>query len=120
MSEPEKRMRRFWQIHLSTLLFMLMLLGTFLTLNVPREWGVGIGGGPRNSTVYSTTVGWPCDVNFSKYEIEDWNSNLITDARVEILNPCWLAWNAGTCFGLILLAYGLSEYLVRRREGRKP
>jgi hypothetical protein len=117
----DKPKRKFWQFHLLTLVLMIMLAGTFVTLNIPREWGLAGVGGPteRSWNSSNTTVGWPLKVVYFKYQITDLTRNLVLDSRIEIRNPFSLVWNTGICLFLLVLAFGFSEWLIRRREARK-
>ena len=118
MDDPPKK-RRFWQFHLSTLLLMVILAGTFVTLNMPRNW-VELGGSGSTSRycVYSySNVGWPFNVKYLKHDFSNEKRDVWTEFEVD--NPSSLIWNAGMGLVFVALSGVISESLIRRREGRK-
>ena len=98
MSEkpPKSRFRR---IHLSTLLLMVLLAGTFVTLNVPRHWYGGDGSWPMAHYHYffSSKAGWPFEVEYFKDEVSQVDSfhkpRIVLENRYKVLNLSPLLWN---------------------------
>ena len=104
MSDRPKR--RWFQFHLSTALILMFSTGIIIWLNVSR--------------VMLQPRGWPCEM-----ESFEWKRTYTVPAhRVTTL---YVNWNViGLlnnivigCTILLLIAF-VSEYLIRRREGRKP
>jgi hypothetical protein len=115
MSEPEKpKKRRIWQIHLSTAVLFSMLASAMLWVNLGRT-EYSAGGPNAEYEIY----GWP--MSFERYvhyqnnevEFKQWtneNNELVISAGTNFI--AFLLITAPIAFAL--------EWLIRRREGRKP
>ena len=100
---------------------MVILAGTFVTLNMPRNWDGGDGGGPtsRYCVYYYSNVGWPFNVKYLKRNISNEKSEVTTE--VEVNTPSTLIWNTGIGLAFVVLAGVISEFfIIRRRDTRKP
>ena len=126
----ESSSKRFWQIHLSTGVAIMVLAAGLLYLNCYQHRRTDYL--PFHS--HYDSYGWPCLVYGRLYEwgnkdvIEpygDENNETATMRPVndtELVQVGW-SWknasmNALVCFDLLFWAAILFEYLVRRREGR--
>jgi hypothetical protein len=115
MSEPEKVKRRFWQIHLSTSVVMMFVAGLMLLLNFRHGY---IFGFPYNSIGF---FGYD-DQTFG-FEYREWlkQGYLIHGFNRSVWLPIWdISINLLTFLAACLLTGIAFEYLIRRREGRKP
>ncbi len=104
-----KPKRRFWQLHLSTAVFILVSLSLFGWLNLREHYGrigpPGEGDGDSRMIVR----GWPRG-------FEEWAPN----SSRTIFSTGDLLTNLGLGVGSIALIGCCFEYNRRRREGRKP
>ena len=100
----DKPKRKFWQFHLSTAVLMMFATGGVLLAN-HREYEFTPGSimGERNYP--KTGSGWPFNIESSQ----------ILDFR-----SAYILFNVGTGVCIVIGLGVASEYLLRRREARKP
>ena len=127
MSEAEKPKRRFWQLHLSTAVLLMLVTGGLMFANFqfgPELYAKlhDIPAPARNPLpspkIFYRVRGWP------------FMSSSIVEATPSQTNSyCWLdgeAFMAGAVFNvpiciLIICTFAfVCEYLIRRREGGRP
>ena len=131
MSETEKPKRKFWQLHLSTAIIAMLVFSAFSCLNfIPLNvYKYNLG-----QRVDNYVYGWPVEIVIRQY------SNAVGDFFFFRVNfnyqrtgIYWLPYPASfpkalvfiglnICVALFstLTAVFICEWLIRRREGRKP
>ena len=96
----DKSKRRFWQIHLSTLLILCFATALFIWLNMPRTI-------LNDNENIGQVAGWP-------YEVLVPYAGMASHHKINLVNG--VLKNALTGITLLLAVINLSEYLIRRRE----
>jgi hypothetical protein len=93
--------RRFWQIHLSTAVVLMFASGIVLMVNsIPFDYGQLPSGGS------ALDRGWP--IHF--HDEPDYSD----------IHPVFVAFDVGAAATFLAVIYLFCEYLIRRREARKP
>ena len=115
-----KPKRRFWQIHLSTAIVLMLLASGLLGLNVqPRNTHIEYSSLPGRT--HFVQFGWPLTL---EYELQVHELGEHVEAQDEGMSFGIKLWAAvSNCIlGVIFLLFlaMLLEYLIRRREARKP
>jgi hypothetical protein len=116
-SESEKPKRKFWQFHLTTAFLIMMTASGFVWINCVREddaWDYG------DERYLYWHYGWPTEIFCVQ---NDWDFSRKKDGGKVVSTHIYLSGIVKNVTVLILalgiLAF-ISEYLIRRREGRKP
>ena len=107
--------RRLFQIHLSTAIVLMFVAGGLMGLNFATWHGTKVyimkdGVGTR-FVVPTREYGWPF------LEHGEWNWQ---GYGHHIENPLAPLWNELSALGVTAFAASFMEYLIRRREARKP
>lgn len=109
MSEMAKR--RFYQIHLSTALLLMLVAGLLMLENRYGTDGNFYYNDP-NWTIVHNVPGWPAP----------WEECTLTGRYYRLgKSPSWIALlvNGSTGVAAILIVMCGSEWLIRRREGKR-
>ena len=118
MSGTEKPKRRFWQFHLSTAVLLLLAAGGLLRFDFMMS---DLRYGSMSGTYGKETFGWPIVIAFREVDFSK-GDNSVPAIRREIIRrySLHLMPEGVAAQVLILIAiFVFSEYLIRRREGRK-
>jgi hypothetical protein len=117
--------RRFWQLHLSTAVASLLLLGPLIWFNVlPNDEPLLVNEAKIAEidplfTSLKSYRGWPIRFNQS-FSISTTSNGRITCGCGTTLRIVPFAENILIC-GTLIIAFAISiEWLIRRREARKP
>jgi len=118
MSEPEPpKKRRFWQLHLSTAVLMMLLAGTIL---------YKVSQFRRHPRDLSWDIGWPIDAvtaypkwNEQNQRVERDDGPFLIKFRY-VVDWTSLATDIFIDVGIILSFVFVCEWLICRREGRRP
>ena len=127
MSDNPKR--RFWQIHLSTAVVLMFVTGSILCLNVCCRrhlgWqyhekaflGANVTGVQEDYLKDPFEIGWPL---YSIRNFVEVSPMMVKSSPVYLVS--WSAIMTNLIVGLfcIFMATLTCEFLIRRREGRKP
>ena len=118
MSELEKpKKRRFWQLHLSTTVALSLVTGMLLYAHLFHVFGVLTGEEADVLAIF----GWP----FPIFRWRNW------DGRVPLMDYSWRTYSRWSVLeaivadvvislGFIMMTILVLEWLIRRREARKP
>ena len=105
MSNSEPRQRRIWRIHLSTTVLLTFVAALILYFNLT----------PRLDAQNVYVKGWPYSICYSY----GFGRELIFRAYWDGSSISYLILNVLEAAVVLLATYCISEWLVRRREGRK-
>jgi len=115
-AEPRKK-RRFWQLHLSTAVLLMFVSGSLVGSNTrdrdPVYWDSYFRGLRRVPT------GWPFEFK-QRFETYDAENDKVLNAEEGPCNVWSLAGDIFTAIGICSSVAFISEWLIRRREGRRP
>jgi hypothetical protein len=127
MTEPPKK-RRFWQLHLSTAVGTMLIVGASMLLNLNGRIStyrmmdapskrVILEDGPKHGAKNRIQMkyGWPSECCI----VETVTRGHYSERREYWTQPAAVC-NVGCCILWIVTAVIIPEYLIRRREGRKP
>ena len=133
MSEAEQpKKRRFWQLHLSTAVFLMLAAGLTLGTNIGHhKVGEPLDSGDNNR-VCVESWGWP-SYCVGRILWENQRGEIVGVSPIETVfdwdypflllhlgvNGCLIFDIVVALLILIVVAFA-SEWLIRRREGRKP
>jgi hypothetical protein len=109
MSDEQKpKKRRFWQLHLSTAVISMLVIGFLLLKNIHLY---------ERLTISKEAYGWPATI----YEAERVRDAMYFPNIVfSPMNSEALFWDCIISIVIIAAFTVASEWLIRRREGRKP
>jgi hypothetical protein len=113
MDEPPKK-RRFWQLHLSTAIIMSVALGFVMLINIGRPSATfGLYDGIQS------WYGWPLPIYVTDYFYHCPNGGKHSFTYFHSEHSTALPVDAVSGLLFLYFAFRVSQYPIRRREGRK-
>jgi len=113
---PAQHKRRLWQLHLSTAVMLMFVAGGLLWMNM------------RHYDVPFQNNGWPCAMYFKYIALDSEEATIQVGAQMLGKWPTWYGpWhirgaviNISVALAALVFVAMSFEYLIRRREVRKP
>ena len=124
MDEPPKK-RRFWQLHLSTAIILMLVVSASIGLNLSIRIGQSRGCGKLYSSI-EDGYGFPCPCYWkcvSFHLMEDNETGHLTPYDEHAFTRIEYGRMLVDLIPILVLAGGTAvfcEWRIRRREGRKP